>query len=346
MMRTKKHGGLIKTATGIQGFDDITGGGLPQGRTTLLMGGPGSGKTVFALQALVHGVRNGEPGILVTFQESPRQIVENAATFGWDLGLLEKDKLVILDARVRPTVLKSIELYLSGLLAGIRVVANEMGAKRVVFDSMDALLSLLGDRMTERHELFRLRDWLLESGFTALITVPGEGEDPFMSQRHGSMQFMADCVVNLKHEVNNAAAARSLRVLKYRGSGFVESEFPFLIGPTGLEVACAPKMQATSLIARENGRVGIQQEIGMAQNDFNARIKSLNRQLEIKQAELDFLLQSRLGKKSNAAGRPAASSSRKSTGSLKTRQGRSGVLAKSMFASAHPATRKRPASPR
>lgn len=341
MTHTKKNGGLIKTTTGIQGFDDITGGGLPQGRTTLVMGGPGSGKTVFALQALVHGVLNGEPGILVTFQESPRQIVENAATFGWDLTQLEKDKLVILDARIRPNVLKSIELYLSGLLAGIRVVANEMSAKRVVFDSLDALLSLLGDRTTERHELFLLRDWLLESGFTSLITVPAEGGDALISQRHSSMQFMADCVVNLRHEVSSSTAARSLRVLKYRGSGFAESEFPFLIGPTGLEVAGAPKMQA-SLLSRENGHVGIQQEIGLARNDFEARIKTLNHQLEIKQAELDFLLQSKANGKSKVRGH-ASESLGKSVNGLKTRKGRNGSLAKSLPASNRAAARKRPA---
>lgn len=342
MMRTKKNDGLIKTATGIQGFDDITGGGLPQNRATLVMGGPGSGKTVFALQTLVHGVLNGEPGILVTFQESPRQIVENASTFGWDLGRLEKDKLVILDARIRPNVLKSIDLYLSGLLAGIRVVANEMRAKRVVFDSLDSLLSLLSDRMTERHELFRLRDWLLESGFTSIITVPAEGEDPLISQRHGSMQFMADCVVNLRHEVSSSTAARSLRVLKYRGSGFAESEFPFLIGPTGLEVAGAPKMQAVSLVSQENGRVGIQREIGLAHDDFKARIKSLNRQLEIKQAELDFLLQSKGKSKSKIRGQ-VGGTPRKGVKGLKAHKGRNGALAKSLLAAGPAAARKRPA---
>jgi KaiC/GvpD/RAD55 family RecA-like ATPase len=343
MTRTKKHGGLIKTTTGIQGFDVITGGGLPQGRTTLVMGGPGSGKTVFALQALIHGVLKGEPGILVTFQESPRQIVENAASFGLDLAHLEKDKLVILDARIRPNVLKSIELYLSGLLAGIRVVANEMSAKRVVFDSLDTLLSLLDDRMTERHELFRLRDWLLESGFTSLITVPAEGEDPLMSQHNGSMQFMADCVVNLRHDVSSPTAARSLRVLKYRGSGFAESEFPFLIGPAGLEVASTPKMRAASLISRENGHVDIQHEIGLAQNDFKARIKSLNRQLEIKQAEVDFLLQSKAKNKSKLLRGQTNGSLRKSVKSLRTRKGRNGALAKTLLATNHVAGQRRPA---
>src|SRR5579872_407505 len=230
MAHRTKSGGITKVATGIQGFDEITGGGLPQERTTLVMGGPGSGKTVFALQTLVTGALKDEPGILVTFQESPRQMVENAATFGWDLAELEKERLVLLDARIRPDVFKSIELYLTGMLAGIKVVAHEMGARRVVFDSLDTLLSLLGDRIAERQEIFRLRDWLLESGLTALITTQVEGDDPFLSQRHGFMQFMADCVVSLNHHVTNPAS-RSLRVLKYRGSGFAENEFPMVIGP-------------------------------------------------------------------------------------------------------------------
>ena len=300
MMRTKKSGGLIKAGTGIQGFDDLTGGGLPCERTTVITGGPGSGKTVFALQTLVTGALRGEPGILVTFQESPRQIVENAASFGWNFAEFEKDKLMILDARIRPNVFKSIELYLTGMLAGIRVVANEMNAKRVVFDSLDSLLSLLGDRMTERHEIFRLRDWLLESGLTALITAQTEGDDLFLSQRHGFMQFMADCVVNLNHQVSNPDAARSLRVVKYRGSGFIEKEFPFIIGPTGLEMACAPKMMAVGAKLHGQSPTGIEQEIALSQSDFKARIKSLNQQLEIKQAELDFLLQSKTGLKSQA----------------------------------------------
>ncbi len=344
MMHTKTNGELIKTTTGIPGFDEITNGGLPQGRTTLVTGGPGSGKTVFALQALVHGVIKGEPGILVTFQESPRQMVENAATFGWDLARLEKDKLVILDARIRPNMIKSIELYLSGLLAGIRVVANEMCAKRVVFDSLDALLGLLADRMTERHELFRLRDWLLEIGFTSLITIAGEGEDPLISQRHGSMQFLADCVVNLRQEVSKSTTSRSLRVLKYRGSGFVESEFPLLIGPAGLEITSAPTAQLASPAGSMKGRAGIRNEIDMARDDFKVRIKSLNRQLEIKNAELDFLLHSKSKKNRNTSDQPGASL-KKGTGKLKARKGQTGVPAKSVLTSSRATTRKNPASP-
>ncbi|MDB6018033.1 MAG: putative circadian clock protein KaiC [Pedosphaera sp.] len=301
MLHTKKRGGLMKLATGISGFDDITGGGLPQGRTSLVMGGPGTGKTVFAMQSLVTGVQRGEPGILVTFQESPRQLVEDAATFGWNLAELEKDKLVILDARIRPNVFKSIELYLTGMLAGIKVVAGEMGAQRIVFDSLDALLSLLGDRTTERHEMFRLRDWLLESGLTAVITAQVEGDDPFISQRHGFMQFMADCVISLTHQVGNPTASRTVRVLKYRGSGFAEEEFPFVIGPQGMEISGSPKAEAARHMLGDRA-AGLQKEIKQARGEFQSRIESLNRQLEIKQAELDFLVQAESKRKNGSAG--------------------------------------------
>jgi circadian clock protein KaiC len=340
MMHTKKRGGLIKTATGIRGFDDITGGGLPKDRTTLIMGGPGSGKTVFAIQTLMAGVTRSEPGIFVTFQESPRQIVENAATFGWDFAELEKDKLVILDARIRPNVFKSIDLYLTGMLAGIKVVANEMGAKRIVFDSIDALLSLLGDRMSERHEISRLRDWLLESGLTTVITSQTEGEVAFASQRSGFMQFMADCVVNLNHQVSNPDSPRSLRVVKYRGSGFLESDFPFSIGEDGVEVSQVQNMDVVSGGLQEKSVTGLEKEITVGQDDFKARIKSLNRQLEIRKAELQFLLKSRTKGRRKAARRQPGTGTR-STRNLNSRKGKTTRPGKSLQASGRTPARKR-----
>ncbi|EEF60674.1 ATPase domain-containing protein [Pedosphaera parvula] len=318
MTHTKRRGGLIKSATGIPGFDEITGGGLPENRTTLVMGGPGSGKSVFALQSLVEEVRRGEAGVLVSFQESPRQIVENAATFGWDLAELEKDKLVILDARIRPNTFNSIELYLSGMLAGIRVVANEMRAKRIVFDSFDAFLALLGDRTTERHEIARLRDWLLESGLTSVITSQSEVEDMFLTPRQTSMQFMADCVVRLDYRITNHTSSRSLRVLKYRGSGFIENEFPVVIGDKGMELTSTGIVESVRRVHKERVNGGIQKEIEGAQGKFKAQIESLSRKLEIKQAELDFLKT-----KTSSQARPARQGKQTSTKStVRNRSGR------------------------
>ncbi|HZV36298.1 MAG TPA: ATPase domain-containing protein [Verrucomicrobiae bacterium] len=284
MAHTSECGGLRKAGTGIEGFDFITGGGLPEGRTTLISGGPGSGKTVFALQTLLAGVRRGEAGVFVTFQESPRQIMENAASCGWNLASLEKDKLVILDSRIRPNVFKAIELYFNGMLAGIRLVAAEMQAKNIVFDSVDALFSLLGHGRSERQEIFRLRDWLVESGLTAIITAQVDRDDVVSSQRHGFLEFAADCVVSLHQNLAGTEPARSLRMVKYRGSGFVEREISFCIGSSGIkiagEIAKPNKPKATSKLQRE---------IAANQAAFQARIRSLTHQLEIKQAELDFL---------------------------------------------------------
>jgi circadian clock protein KaiC len=159
--------------------------------------------------------------------------------------------------------------------------------------------------------MFRLRDWLLDSGMTAVITAQVEGDAPFVSQRHGFMQFMADCVVSLSHDVSNPTASRSLRVSKYRGSGFAEQEFPFIIGPAGLEVGYAPKAAST----------GIQEEIKLAKGEFRARIETLNRQLEIKQAELDFLLKASAKQKDkgeDARSLPVGRTSRK-LGSRRTK---------------------------
>jgi circadian clock protein KaiC len=126
MNKRRKAGGLDKLPTGIAGFDRITEGGLPARRTTLVAGGAGSGKTVFALQTLANGARRGEPAIFVSFNQYPRQLVENAGAFGWDLEALEKDKLVFLDARLRPMVVRAGQYDLTGMLAGLRVMASEL----------------------------------------------------------------------------------------------------------------------------------------------------------------------------------------------------------------------------
>ncbi|HEV2718053.1 MAG TPA: ATPase domain-containing protein [Terriglobales bacterium] len=211
--------GLHKTPTGIEGFDSITGGGLPRNRTTLLLGGPGSGKTVFALQTLVNGARQfGEPGIFVAFEENSRQILINAASFGWKLPELEKKQLLFIDAKMRPDVIKADEFDLSGMLAGIKAEADARGARRIVFDSIDVLLTLLDDRFAERREIYRLDDWISESGLTGIITAKSQGDDPFVAEGYGFMQFMMDCVVALKLRLVDQIALRYVQVMKYRGS--------------------------------------------------------------------------------------------------------------------------------
>jgi len=217
------HAVVTKVPTGIQGFDEITDGGLPRGRTTLVMGGPGCGKTVFALQSLVNGARRSkEAGIFVAFEEGTRQIVANAATFGWDLPALAKKKLFFLDAQ------------LVGMLNVLQAKAEEIEAKWIVFDGIDILLSLLDDSVAERREVYRIRDWLLRTGLTGIITQKVTGNDA--DHRYNFLQFMVDCVVVLRHYVVDGSAFRNLRVMKYRGSGFGADEFPITLTTEGMQL--------------------------------------------------------------------------------------------------------------
>ena len=229
------HPSVTKTLTGIQGFDEITGGGVPRGRTTLVMGGPGCGKTVFALQALVYGAQEAkEASIFVAFEESTRHIIANAATFGWDLPALEKKKLFFLDARLSPEVVKAGEFDLIGMLTGLEAKVEEIHATRIVFDGIDVLLALLDNPAAERREIYRIRDWLLTTGLTGVITQKlGETE---ADRRYGFLQFMVDCAVVLRHQVVDGSAFRSLRVMKYRGSGFAADEFPITLTEKGLQL--------------------------------------------------------------------------------------------------------------
>jgi circadian clock protein KaiC len=229
-----------KVATGIAGFDDVTDGGLPRGRTTLLVGGPGSGKTIFALQFVTHGaLACDEPGIFVAFEETSARILSNAQNFGWNLGDLVPKKLFFLDAQPIAAMVQSGSFDLGGLLAALEVQVKKMGAQRIVFDALDIVLSLLPDAAAKRREIYRLHEWLLANRLTGLITAKaGEGDGRSVSGRaFGVLQFMVDCAVILNHSVVEGVSQRNLRVQKYRGSSFEENEIPFLIGLNGLEVA-------------------------------------------------------------------------------------------------------------
>lgn len=229
---------IAKSPTGIEGLDEITGGGLPRGRTTVLLGGPGCGKTVLALQMLVNGAReHGEPGIFVAFEENTQQIVRNAASFGWDLPGLERDKLFFLDARPRAEQILAGDFDLVGFLASLATQARKMGAKRIVFDSIDVLLSALDDVAKERGEIHRLIEWLASSGLTAVLTGKLEEGSPDGVQRYGFLQFMADCAVVLSRNSVERLSQRELRVIKYRGSSFAENAAPMVIGAKGILVA-------------------------------------------------------------------------------------------------------------
>jgi len=240
-----------KSPTGIAGFDSVSTGGLPRGRTTLLVGGPGSGKTVFALQFLAHGARAcREPGIFVAFEESSGRILANAATFGWNLpGLRQRGRLFFVDAQPVPDLIQSGDFDLGGMLAALEAKTMELGAPRIVFDALNIVLAMLPDAAARRRELHRVHAWLLARRLTGVITMQAgwDAADPIGQLPLGYMQYMVDCVVILTHGVVQGVSQRNLRVQKYRGSGFDEDEAPFLIGKNGIEVA----------IARSPGRASV-----------------------------------------------------------------------------------------
>lgn len=232
-----------KAPTGIQGFDQIAAGGLPRGRSTLLSGGPGSGKTIFALEFLVHGVRDfNEPGIFVAFEESAERLQANAEGFGWNIPELKrKKKLFFMDAQPKLNLIQSGTFDLSGMLAALGALVKAMGAKRIVFDALDIVVALLPDAAAKSLEVYRLHEWLLSSGLTGLVTSKTDGEDGASSRAQpvSFMQFMVDCAVVLNHRVELGVSQRNLRVTKFRGSNFDENESPFVIGKTGFDVAIA-----------------------------------------------------------------------------------------------------------
>lgn len=231
---------LSKAPTGIAGFDELTGGGLPVGRTTLLLGGPGSGKTIFALGFLAHGSRQcGEPGIFVAFEETADRIRANARGFGWDLDAVTPERLYFLDCIPSPDAVQTGAFDLTGMLAGLGAQVAAMDARRIVFDALDILLALLPDDASRRREVYRLHEWLIAQGLTALITAKAGGDraSSIDGSTFGFMQFMVDCAIVLNHTVEFGVSQRNLRVQKYRGSAFNENESPFVIGADGFDVA-------------------------------------------------------------------------------------------------------------
>jgi circadian clock protein KaiC len=250
---------LPKNATGIPGFDELSHGGLPRYRTTLLKGGPGSGKTVFALQSLVNAVRRRqEPGIFVAFEESTRQIIANAASFDWGLPALAKSKLFFLDAKLSPEVVQSGEFDLSGMLAMLKAKKEEIGAKWIVFDGVDVLLTLLRNPISEMREIYRIRDWLVVNEVNAaIITAKIDGGSSEIAN-YGFMQFMVDCVVRFERRLEYGVALHRIEITKYRGSDFVAGEFPVSFGPSGMEVGAPEPAEIRQVASGERVSAGFE----------------------------------------------------------------------------------------
>lgn len=249
---------LAKIATGIEGFDALSGGGLPRNRTTLVMGGPGSGKTVFSLQALVNAARQrGESGIFVAFEERGREIMANAATFDWGLPALAEKQIYILDAHLSPTVVQSGEFDLSGILAILKAKQEAMHAGWIVFDGIDVLLTLLRDPIVEMREIYRIRDWLADNELTAIITAKMDSQTAEVVN-YGFMQFMVDCVIRFDRRLEYGVPAHRLQVTKYRGSDFASGEFPLSFGRSGIEVAAPEPPEIIHEASTERVSAGIE----------------------------------------------------------------------------------------
>ena len=231
-----RAGELPKSLTGIRGLDEITRGGLPTGRPTLVCGGPGSGKTLLALTFLVNGaLQFDEPGVLMTFEENEGEIASDVASLGFDLPeLVKAQKLAVDYVRVeRSEIEETGEYDLEGLFVRLDHAIRTVGARRVVLDTIESLFAGLKNDTILRSELRRLFRWLKEQGVTALIT--GERGDGALT-RQGLEEYVSDAVILLDHRVHDQVSTRRLRVVKYRGSHHGTNEYPFLIDADGISV--------------------------------------------------------------------------------------------------------------
>lgn len=248
---------LPKCPTGIQGLDEITGGGLPRGRPTLVCGGAGCGKTLLAAEFLVRGaVQFDEPGVLLAFEETEKELVANVASLGFDLaGLVKKKKIVIDYVHIeRSEVHETGEYDLEGLFVRLGYAIDSIGAKRVVLDTLEVLFASLPNEATLRAELRRLFRWLKEKGVTAVITAERGREN---LTRHGLEEYVSDCVILLDHRVNDQIATRHLRVVKYRGALHGTNEFPFLIGNDGISVLPITSLALNHKVSADRIATGI-----------------------------------------------------------------------------------------
>lgn len=248
---------LPKAPTGIAGLDEITGGGLPAGRPTLVCGGTGCGKTLFSMEFLVRGATEfGEPGVFMAFEEKTDELAQNVASLGFDLHQLQKDKLLKLDhVHIDPHEIDETGEYdLEGLFIRLGYAIDTIGAKRVVLDTLENLFSGLGNEGILRAEIRRLFGWLKEKGVTAVIT--GERGEGTLT-RQGLEEYVSDCVILLDHRVSNQISTRLLRVIKYRGSVHGTNEYPFLINEDGLSVLPITSLRLENEVSSDRVPSGI-----------------------------------------------------------------------------------------
>ncbi|MCX6216181.1 circadian clock protein KaiC [Spirosoma sp.] len=248
---------LPKTLTGITGLDEITKGGLPKGRPTLICGSAGCGKTLFSIEFIVRGALEfNEPGVFMAFEEKSEELAQNVASLGFDLNQLQKDKLIKLDHVhiERSEIEETGEYDLDGLFIRLGYAIDQIGAKRVVLDTIENLFSGLSNQGILRAELRRLFEWLKARKVTTIIT--GERGDGTLT-RHGLEEYVSDCVILLDHRVSNQISTRLLRIVKYRGSMHGTNEYPFLINEKGISVLPVTSLTLDHPVSSERVSSGI-----------------------------------------------------------------------------------------
>lgn len=248
---------LPKSATGIQGLDEITGGGLPTGRPTLVCGNAGCGKTLLAMEFLIRGAtKYNEPGVFFAFEETEKELSENVLSLGFNLNELSDQKMILLDHIhiERNEIEETGEYNLDGLFIRLNYAIDSIGAKRVVLDTIESLFGGLPNTMIVRAELRRLFRWLKDKGVTVIITGERGNE---MLTRQGMEEYVSDCVISLDHRVTEQISTRRLRIVKYRGTVHGTNEYPFLIDETGISVLPVSSVGLAHMVSSERISSGI-----------------------------------------------------------------------------------------
>jgi len=248
---------LEKAKTGIAGFDDITFGGVPKGRPTIVCGGPGCGKTMFAMEFLVRGAAEfNEPGVLMTFEETGEEITKNVASLGFDLdGLVACKKLTLDYVKVEPAEMEETGEYdLEGLFVRLQYAVESTGAKRVVLDTLEAIFSGFSNTGMLRAEIRRLFRWLKDRKLTTVVTAERGGGT---LTRYGLEEYVSDCVIFLDHRVAEQVSTRRMRIIKYRGTSHGADEYPFLIDEKGFSVLPSSGMKLTHAVSNERIPSGV-----------------------------------------------------------------------------------------
>ena len=248
---------LPKCPTGIAGLDDVTGGGVPRGRPTLVCGNAGCGKTLLAIEFLVHGaMRFGEPGVFMAFEETEAELGQNVRSLGFDLAeLADAGKLLLDHVRVEPSEIEETgEFDLEGLFVRLGHAIDSIGARRVVLDTIESLFGGLSNQAILRAEMRRLFRWLKDKGVTAVITGErGEGQ----LTRHGLEEYVSDCVIVLDHRVSEQVSTRRLRVVKYRGTAHGTNEYPFVIDERGVSVLPVTSLGLVHEVSEQRVATGV-----------------------------------------------------------------------------------------